>query len=321
MKNFVIVGLGSIAHRVAEGIVEAKNARLYGVCSRDAKKASAFAKAYDDVNIFDDFEMMLKDENVDIVYLATPNKVHYEQIKKSLNMQKHVVCEKPMVNSLEALEELFSLAKEQKCFLMEAEKTVFTPLNQKIMEYIQYGSIGDVIAIEATYANTFYYHSENLSHWVFQKEDGGAMFDIGVYPVCYANFIANSRIAKIESSSVYTKEGYDVYNKALLTYENGIVASVTCSWITANENFGFIYGTKGYIKTKQFWKNNEAILVYDGHEEAIKVDLCSDFRGEMEHAVEYVEAGLCESPVLGYEQTKEILTVVLETKKQPARII
>lgn len=321
MMNIVVMGLGKISRRVAEGVKQANGANLYAACSRTKEKAQAFSNEFEADTYFDDFETMLNDEKVDLVYITTPNDCHFNQIVACLNHGKHVLCEKPMVASQEELTTIFDLAKEKNCFLMEAEKTLFTPLNHKIKEMIYNDFIGEIVSIEATYSNRFYYDSQDLSHWVFNSEFGGAMFDIGVYAICYANYFSNSTIQDIQTSSVYAKEGFDLFTKGLLTYENGVIGDIACGWISPNENVGIIYGTKGYFKTKEFWKNCETTLVIDGKEEIIKIDPCSDFKGEIEHAIACIENGLNESPVLGHKQSSQILEVVLSTKKDPIRLL
>ena len=85
MKNICILGLGSIAQRVAKGIQYAKNARLYAVCSRSQNKAGAFAKQFSIPCFFDSMEIMLEDKNVDVVYICTPNTLHKEHILSCLS--------------------------------------------------------------------------------------------------------------------------------------------------------------------------------------------------------------------------------------------
>ena len=149
MKNVAILGLGNIANRVAKGVICSDKANLYAVASRNIDNAKSFADKYDSYTYYGSYEEMLKDPNVDLVYICTPNAFHYEQIKLCLSHKKHVICEKPMVKDEIQVRELFAMAREQGCFLMEAEKTMFTPLNKKIKAMIEDGAIGKLHTIRA----------------------------------------------------------------------------------------------------------------------------------------------------------------------------
>ena len=172
MKNVAILGLGNIANRVAKGVICSDKANLYAVASRNIDNAKSFADKYDSYIYYGSYEEMLKDPNVDLVYICTPNAFHYEQIKLCLSHKKHVICEKPMVKDEIQVRELFAMAREQGCFLMEAEKTMFTPLNKKIKAMIEDGAIGKLHTIRAQYCSEGL-DGVPLDHWVLEEGFGG----------------------------------------------------------------------------------------------------------------------------------------------------
>lgn len=315
MKNIGIIGLGGIAHRVAKGVKYAKNARLYAVASRNIEKAKDFHMQYESDVYYGDYEALLQDPQVDLVYICTPNHVHAQHIKMCLKYHKHVLCEKPLVSNMKQLEEVFSCAKAAGCFLMEAEKTLFTPLNQKIRSMIQDGVIGELNYIEGSYSYRWDHEAMGDTHWCLSKEDGGSSYDVGVYPICYANYFAGSALCEIQTMKKTVDEGYDVFAQALLRYENGIVASVRSGWEINMVNKGYLYGDKGVIITENFWKNTEAVFVKDGKETKITAKMYSDFTGEIEHAVDCIEEGLLESPVMSRYASEEIMKVLEEIKR------
>ena len=142
MKNIGILGLGNIANRVAQGVLCSKKACLYAAASRNIENAGRFANQYGAKVFYGSYEEMLRDPKVDLVYICTPNTFHYEQIKLCLTHGKHVVCEKPMVKNEVQIRELFAFAREKGCFLMEAEKTMFTPLSFSFLA----NSVGTIVA-------------------------------------------------------------------------------------------------------------------------------------------------------------------------------
>ena len=312
MKNIGILGPGNIARRVAEGVLSSKKAKLYGVASRSLARAQEFAGRYGIENYYGSYLEMLENPEVELVYICTPNAFHYEQIKMCLSQGKHVICEKPMVKNEKQVRELFALAAKNGCFLMEAEKTMFTPLNRKIKEMIAEGCIGKLLSISARYCSE---GTKGLKkeHWVLQKEMGGCTYDIGVYPICISHFYAESRIREFQVEAVRNhKYGCDFGMEADIFYENGIYGSVRSNWFYQAKDKGkaILAGEKGYFEVPAYWKGDKAFLHKDGAIREIQVEMESDFEGEITHAIECIEAGLLESPVLGEKMSVDIIRIV-----------
>ena len=308
--NIVILGCGKIAHRIALGIKHSK-ANLYGIASRNKEKAIDFAKQYNIENIFN-YEECFNNENVDIIYIATANHTHYDLIKTCLKYKKHVICEKPMLSTCKEINEVFDLAKENNCFLMEAHKTCFTPLQEQILDRIH--EIGKIQYIKAWYCDSF--DPSNLSEWNTEKNMGGSFYDIGVYPLCFSNLYANSPVKYLNFNvSKYKEYDCDFDCTCEIRYENNIVSYIQSSWTHKKENKGIIIGNKGTIEIINFWKNTEAKIIINNKIETIKVHQDSDFTGEINHAVECIEKGLIESPRMSRNASLQISTVLEEMKK------
>ena len=317
MKNVAILGLGNIANRVAKGVICSPKACLYAVASRNVENAKKFAEKYAASVYYGSYEEMLKDPKVDLVYICTPNTFHYDQIKLCLSYGKHVICEKPMVKNEEQVRELFAMAREQGCFLMEAEKTMFTPLNKKIKEMINQGEIGKLHTIRAQYCSEGL-EGLSLDHWVLGEDFGGCTYDIGVYPICAAHFYADSSMKEFQAEAVKSSDfKCDFGMDTDIFYENGIYANVRSNWFYQAENKGkaVLVGDKGYFEIPAYWKENKAYLHKDGQVTEIVVDMESDFEGEIAHAIECIEAGLMESPILGEEMSVEIIRVAEAVQK------
>ena len=311
MLSIGILGLGKIADRVAKGIEYAKNGELVAVSSRNIDKAKAFAYKYHADIFYDNYMDMLQDDRVDIIYICTPNILHKEHIMLALKYHKHVICEKPMVLNLEDLDECFAYARKQNCFLMEAHKTVFTPLNIYLLEKINEGIIGEIKYIEAQYASNVLSSQKKISSWHYDKEGGGCLYDIGVYPIAYANYFASSKIKEYELIQHKVDDTFCNQAHAMITYENGIMAHIATSWQCDMVNTAYIYGELGYIECHNFWKNTQAILVKDEKRILIEKEMKSDFTGEIEHAINCIEKGWIESNIMGYEQSANILRIII----------
>ena len=318
MKNVAILGLGNIANRVAKGVLSSDKAKLYAVASRNLEKAKEFADKYGAVVSYGSYEEMLKDTNVDLVYICTPNALHYEQIKLCFAFGKHVICEKPMVKNEEQVRELFAMGRDRGCFLMEAEKTMFTPLNKKIKNMIEDGIIGNLHTIRAQYCSEGL-DGLPLEHWVLREDFGGCTYDIGVYPICAAHFYADSPMKEFQAEAVRNPEfKCDFGMDTDIFYENGIYANVRSNWFYQAENKGkaVLVGDKGYFEIPAYWKGNRAYLYKDGSKTEVEVAMESDFEGEVTHAIECIEDGLLESPILGEEMSVEIIRVVEAVQKK-----
>ena len=314
MKNFGIIGLGNIAHRVAKGIICSKKANLYAVASRNMENAEKFKEQYSAEKAYGSYEELLSDEMVDLVYICTPNALHYEQIMLCLSYGKNVVCEKPMVADEAQVKALFAEARKRGCFLMEAEKTMFTPLNTKLKEMIRSGVIGKLQVIRAEYSYDVLADVPG-THWVLEKNMGGSSYDVGVYPISFSHFFADAMMENLKAQAVWHNDfACDFGMQADIVYENGIYAFLQSNWFYTPEHKGsaILAGEFGYIEIPAFWKGTKAYLHKDGSVEEVTVEMESDFEGEVTHAAECIEKGLLESPILGEAMSLQIIKVVNE---------
>lgn len=195
---------------------------------------------------------------------------------------------------------------------MEAHKTCFTPLNEMIRKEIY--KIGRIHSIQARYCAKFDLNA--LQDWNLEKNMGGSFYDVGVYPLCYSNFIANSKIKKL-NFDVKNHPGYecDLHCLCQIIYENGIVSEIESSWINSKENYAMIQGENGRIEILNFWKNTEALLTTSVGTQYIKVEQKSDFTGEINHAIECIENHLLESPIMSEKASIQISDVLEEMKR------
>lgn len=314
MINIAVIGLGNISKRVIEGIKYVKDAKLYCVASRNKDKALKFKEIYQAEIAYDNYDDVYHDDNVDLVYLCTPNHLHYSQIMLCLDNGKHVICEKPMVSSVKEINELFDYAKEKNLFLMEAEKTVFTNMHKELKKVIEENAIGEIISITAEYSYNFSYLNFPKDHWAYDEKYGGCLRDVGVYPICFSNSIANSKIKNIIGSK-YTSAKYkcDFGGIGIIEYENGIKASIESCWFydSFDRGFAIIYGTKGKIYVPTYWKGNKFKIILDNNDiKEIEVKQNSDFEGEIQEAVNMIKNNKIESPAMNREKTIEIMKVI-----------
>ncbi|MDQ0361483.1 Gfo/Idh/MocA family protein [Breznakia pachnodae] len=313
--NIVIIGCGYIANRVAEGI-QYSEAELYGVASRRKEKALVFAEKYK-IKCFS-LEECMNDENVDLAYIATPNPTHYELTKLALINRKHVICEKPFVSSTKEVHDLFCIAKENNCFLMEAHKTCFTTLNKLIKNRVK--ELGKIKEIRASFITP---PNPNMKDWNVDEFMGGSFYDLGVYALCFVNLYADTPIMKSTFEiEMYKNNKCDSECKCDVLYNNGISAHLVSSWHGKDKNFGvgLIIGENGFIEIQNYWKSTKAKISINGKDEVVSVEQKSDFTGEINHAYQCIKNGLIESPIMSEFFISQIIDVLEAMKKYRSKI-
>lgn len=313
MKNMVICGLGYISNRVAEGCLAAEGMRLYGFQSRSLEKAQAAMGRFGAEAAYGSFEDVLADTAVDCVYLCTPNDMHVDMTRQALCAGKAVICEKPLAPTAKDAWQLFALAAEQGVLLMEAAKTLASPLLLKVRDAVRDGIIGKLSAIEANYCYDMSTVGKESDDWIFGP-CGGCALDIGVYPAALACLFAEA--PTIDVKIVRRDFGYPVNAdmEAFIEYEDGLTAHLCASWLrdVPGKGTATLYGTEGVIEIPMYWKTHEAHVTTGGKTSIISAEFPSDFTPEIESAAAAMEQGLCEVPGMGREETISILVVVAD---------
>ncbi|WP_339785238.1 Gfo/Idh/MocA family oxidoreductase [uncultured Imperialibacter sp.] len=246
-----IVGLGRIAHKFAEALKVIPTAQLVAVASRDRKNAEAFAERFEAKTFYDNYEDLILDKEVDIVYIATTHPSHASLAKACLRFGKPVLCEKPFAMNYQQAKEVYEVARESGVFIMEALWTRFLPSMKRVIDIVKKEEIGHVVSIQADFGFKAPY---DPGARLFNKElGGGALLDVGIYPVFLTTALLGEP-AKIQASGVIGPTGVDEQCAMLLEYDNGAIASLSCSIISNNTQVASINGSKSRIQIDQpFW--------------------------------------------------------------------
>jgi predicted dehydrogenase len=253
-----IIGPGKIARKFAAALQLVPNASLYAVASRDGKKAAAFAAEFKAPVHYDSYEALAEDDSIDVVYIATPHTFHHAHALLCLRKKKAVLCEKPMSVSYESTLELVTAARQNGVFLMEAMWTRFLPVIEKTLELVNSGTIGSVKYLQADFG--FYTDFNAASRLYDMKLGGGALLDIGVYPLFLALLILG-KPDDIKSFSHVAPSGADITTSALLYYNNGVMANILCSIVAETPLQAEIMGTEGSIIIGRPWYKGAAVHV------------------------------------------------------------
>ncbi|MGD6968085.1 Gfo/Idh/MocA family protein [Rossellomorea vietnamensis] len=305
-----ILGTGSIAGVFAKDLAFAENTERTAVGSRSLESAEKFAEEYGVSRAYGSYEELLQDSEVDAVYIATPHPFHKENALACLRAGKAVLCEKPFTVNSGELEEIVEFARDQKLFLMEAMWTRFLPSIVKVREWIENGEIGEVLLMKADLG----FRAPWDPQWRLLNPDlgGGALLDVGIYPVSFASMIMGTNPEKILSTAHIGETGVDEQFSIILSYASGKTATLNGALRVELGKDASIHGTKGSISIPSFLSAKSAILYKDGKE----AETFTDDRESKGYAFEIEEVGRClrqgltESPVMPLDESLEIMKLM-----------
>lgn len=263
-----IIGLGGIAHDFAASF-KSDNAELAAVASRTLQKAQDFASEYNVPKAYGHYEALCFDPDIDIIYLATPNSHHAENIKMALNAGKHVLCEKAMVMNNTQLEEILSLADEKNLIVAEAMMIYHMPLFKQLKSRIEAGEFGKLKMVNAMFGSL---KDTDPSMRFFNKElGGGALLDIGVYALSFVRYFLSSQPTDLQTMVKLYETGVDEMSTIQLSNDKNELSTVSLSFRGKMPKQGVIICENAFITVINYPRADKAIITYpDGTTETIE---------------------------------------------------
>lgn len=305
--NWGILAGGHIARKFAEGMTTTGQSYIKAVASRKLEKAQKFASELGIEKAYGDYQSLVEDPDIDIIYVASPHSYHLEHALLALEHGKHVLCEKPItVNSFQ-LVQLIAKAREKNLFLMEALWTRFLPVMVQVREWLKEGIIGEPRLLRASF--NFRAESIDLDSRLFNPDlAGGALLDVGIYPIMFSSMIFGEAPTSIHTAISKAPTGVDFQSAYLFQYEDGAIATLSSGFEAAGTMNAMIIGTKGEIKIPFFWKGKEAVVSYpDGSEQLYRFPFeSSGLQYQALHMMECMDKGLLESPIMPLNESLEI---------------
>ncbi len=238
-----IMGLGAIAEFMAKTLNEMQDAQLYAVGSRDLQKAQNFANKYGAKKAYGSYEDLVKDEDVELIYIATPHSHHYENAMLSLKHGKAVLCEKSFMVNAKQTQEVLDYAKANNIFITEGIWTRYMPSCAKLKEIINSGVIGKISSFTANLG----YNISDIPRIKLPELAGGALLDVGIYTIQFASAYFGNDIDSVISTCDKNEHGVDLKNSIILKYKNGITGIIHSNTTAVTDQIGAIHGEKGYI--------------------------------------------------------------------------
>ena len=261
-----IIGTGRIAERFIPEAKLVSGISTQGVYNPHTKSAERFADKWE-INFYKDLEEFYQAS--DVVYIASPHETHYQYIKTSLEHQKHVLCEKPMVLQKKQAEEVFEYARERKLILLEGIKTAYCPGFHKLLGIACSGIIGNIRNVEACFTKLENQQRREL----VDKQYGGSFTEMGSYVMLPIFKLFGKDYTSLQFDSIRDEKGLDLFTRATLSYPSGI-ATATCGLGVKSEGRLLIAGTKGYIVAEAPWWKTTYFEVH--YENAEKIEKYSE---------------------------------------------
>lgn len=256
-----MVGTGSIAHTMAKEFARLTTMPVVAVCSRNADTGVAMANEFHIPKVYTEYDEMLADPEVELVYIATPNSLHFEQAKAALLAGKHVLCEKPIVPTVAQLDELLSLAKERRLFLLEAITTTDHPNYGLARLFAK--EIGDIKTVSCTfcqYSSRYDAFLEGQTPPVFDPAYcGGALMDLNVYNIYFVVDIFGDPKAVHYYPNRHAN-GIDTSGILILEYPD-FVCQCTAAKDSSAHNSAQIIGSDGNILIEPGSNNCKKLVV------------------------------------------------------------
>lgn len=262
--KWAIIGCGHIANEMAQAM-DKMGYKFSAIASRTYDNAVEFAKKYGIDDIYTSVEEMLKDDSIDIVYIATPHNSHIKYLKMALEAKKHVLCEKAITLNSDELNEAIEIANKNELILAEAMTIFHCPVYKKVDEIVASGKLGRLKTIQVNLGS---YKDYDMTNRFFNMElAGGAMLDIGVYALSFARYFMTECPTDICSHMIKAPTGADEQVNIILNNPKGEMATVTLSLTCKLPKMGIAGFEHGYVSFDNYNRTNHAEITYTDTEE------------------------------------------------------
>ncbi len=312
--NFAILGAGKIAEVMARTIQDMEGITAYAVASRDKSRADEFANKYHFRVAYDNYEDMLKDSNIDLVYIATPHSLHYEHAKMCIEHKKNILCEKAFTVNATQAKEILKMAEENNVLLTEAIWTRYMPSRDMINQLILNDSIGEVTSLTANLC----YSLAGIERMEEPYLAGGALLDLGVYTINFALMCFGNEIEKITSNAIMTDKGVDAAHSITIIFKDKRIAVLHSNFKARSDRRGILYGTKGYMEIDNI-NNCQKITIYNVNDEVVEVHKVpkqiTGYEYEVMACKKAIDEGALSCPQMPHEDTVFVMSIMDDIRK------
>lgn len=239
-----ILSTARINRRLIAAVRVSARSQLVAVASRDSGRADDFAREWDIPVSYGSYEALLADVEVDVVYNPLPNHLHMPWSVRALKAGKHVLCEKPMALSPVQADLMIRAAEQAECVLAEGYMYRHHPRTRRVRQLIESGIIGPLRTIQGAFTFPF---DRDSNYRMDPDLGGGALWDVGCYPVSFARYVMGEEPEQVEALSRQADSGVDMAMAGVLRFSNGVLATFDCGFDASFRSEMTFVGTKGAI--------------------------------------------------------------------------
>ena len=304
------IGCGKMAAKMASVLNALKDFELYACAASDSNRAIRFKDYYGFKIAYGSYEELVKDENVDLVYISTVTKTHFETMMLCIKNHKRIVCEKPFtVNSIES-RKVIEEARKNKVFLAEAIWTRYMPIKEAVIKDLDSGVIGSP-----------YLYLANIGYKIYDIErmqdplGGGVLLDCGVYPINFVRMYARKTMNDFNAFATLTKSGIDDLDIIKFELDSFTHALITNTMRSNIDLTAYIYGTNGYMKFDNV-NNPRRVEIYSNDRPpkfimAIETDKqLTGYEYQWIEFYECIKKGMIESKSMPLDETQYIMELL-----------
>lgn len=313
--KFAILAPGNIAHSMARAVSEIEKIECYAVASRDYGRAADFAGKWGFEKAYGSYEEMVQDPQVEFVYVASPHSHHYEHARLCLEHGKHVLVEKAFTVNAKQAQELIRLSEEKGLLLAEAIWTRYMPSRKMIDDILASGVLGNVTSLTANLG----YILPHVERMQSPELAGGALLDLGVYPVNFALMAFHGAVKEVNATAIMSPKGVDWMNSITLSFEDGRMAVLHSDMLAQTDRQGVISGDKGYLEVQNI-NNCEEIRVFDLERKmtaSYKVpEQINGYEYEVLSCIRAIEEGRTECEEMPHSEILRVMELLDRVRKQ-----
>jgi len=283
-----VLGYARIARQsLIPAIQRASNSELRAVASRQESKRAECRAQFAAPSVSPDYEELLRDPDIDAVYVPLPNSLHREWTIRAAEHGKHVLCEKPIALDAAQCREMTAACAANRVRLMEAFMYRYTDRTRQVLEVLRGGELGDIKFI----SSSFRFLLANPNSIKFQPElGGGSLYDVGCYPLNFTGLVRDQITAgqpdgaapEVISAQCARQGGVDIIYSALLKYPSGLIASLHCGFNAQKRVHSEIIGAGGVLEIPDTFFDNPGALTLTIGEERREIPVAQSDRYRLE---------------------------------------
>ena len=304
-----VMGCGLIAPKFFQALENTGEGRVVAAASKSLRRAQRFQKKLGVEQVYGSYVEMLEREQLNAVYVANTHAEHGESARLCLEHNLPVLVEKAFTRNAAEAEALIDLAVGKNLFVMEAMWTRFNPATVKVRELLAAGAIGDVLSLKAAFCVKMPLGMKTLpwNRMYSPRLAGGALLDLGVYPLAYANMVFGRAPERISGSAKMAWTGVDKTSEYHLDYGSGRRADLVTSFVEERARDAVITGTKGIIRVPHFSGADRLTLTRPGRAPETIQCAAPGFEYEIREMHRCLREGLIESPSMPHGDTLDVM--------------